>query len=467
MEPAHTVQLASPIGEDLSIAIGSIAANPSQWFSIDADQSLSTLSTRFRELTSAFAAMVLEHGQPLGVISRDALGQHLSHPFGNALFLNRPIRVTLAHWAVPMLMLDSTASLSSAIRQVLARPPAFRYEPVIIRHLDGKWTLVEAYDLLLEQCAELNKTLIDLREQRTATEASEKEREQLQKQLIDASRVAGRAEVATGVLHNVGNVLNSVNVSVSMLQRLTDSTKLPNLARTLEVFNQNRNRLGEFFSTDEKARHVVPFLEKLNTTLVEEQQTIKTELARLVESVDHIKQVVQMQQDYARGSTFSEPVRPAAVAEEALRINAVSFDRHNVKVSCEFEDIPPLPLDKHKLLQVLINLVSNAKNATKHRPSTERQIHVRIDTPVFEGIEQLRFRVTDNGVGIARENLAKLFGHGFTTRRDGHGFGLHSSANAAAEMGGTLTVESDGLDRGATFTLQVPIKLQQIQARAA
>jgi signal transduction histidine kinase len=65
--------------------------------------------------------------------------------------------------------------------------------------------------------------------------------------------------------------------------------------------------------------------------------------------------------------------------------------------------------------------------------------------------------VRDNGIGIPPENLIKIFNHGFTTKRDGHGFGLHSGANAAKEMGGSLTAESNGPGLGATFTLELPV----------
>jgi two-component system NtrC family sensor kinase len=60
-------------------------------------------------------------------------------------------------------------------------------------------------------------------------------------------------------------------------------------------------------------------------------------------------------------------------------------------------------------------------------------------------------------VGIAPENLTRIFSHGFTTRTDGHGFGLHSAALAAQQMGGRLTAQSDGPGRGATFTLELPV----------
>ena len=65
--------------------------------------------------------------------------------------------------------------------------------------------------------------------------------------------------------------------------------------------------------------------------------------------------------------------------------------------------------------------------------------------------------VTDNGEGIPKENLTRIFQHGFTTKKTGHGFGLHSGSNAAREMGGSLNVRSDGTGTGATFILELPL----------
>ena len=70
----------------------------------------------------------------------------------------------------------------------------------------------------------------------------------------------------------------------------------------------------------------------------------------------------------------------------------------------------------------------------------------------------MKISYIDNGIGIPADNLTRIFGHGFTTRKEGHGFGLHSGALAAKELGGALTVESDGPGKGATFTLEFPIQ---------
>jgi signal transduction histidine kinase len=76
---------------------------------------------------------------------------------------------------------------------------------------------------------------------------------------------------------------------------------------------------------------------------------------------------------------------------------------------------------------------------------------------VASGEGRVRVSVIDNGVGIPAENLTRIFNQGFTTRKDGHGFGLHSGALAARELGGSLHVHSDGAGQGASFTLELPL----------
>jgi signal transduction histidine kinase len=140
--------------------------------------------------------------------------------------------------------------------------------------------------------------------------------------------------------------------------------------------------------------------------------------------------------------------------EDALRVNASSLARHHVEIVRDFQVQPVISTDKHKVLQILVNLVRNAKDACNETGHTDKRIVVRMtDAP-----HAVRISVTDNGVGISAANLVRVFNHGFTTKPKGHGFGLHSGALAAQELGGSLTVQSDGPGQGATFTLELPFE---------
>jgi C4-dicarboxylate-specific signal transduction histidine kinase len=143
------------------------------------------------------------------------------------------------------------------------------------------------------------------------------------------------------------------------------------------------------------------------------------------------------------------------LVEDALRINTAAFDRHRIEVVREFDEaMPSVSADRHKALQILINLISNAKYAMDEQSSDEKRMVIRIGPA---SPDRVKVTVSDSGIGIAPENLIKIFNYGFTTKKNGHGFGLHSCANAAKEMGGSITAHSDGPGRGATFILELPV----------
>jgi signal transduction histidine kinase len=277
--------------------------------------------------------------------------------------------------------------------------------------------------------------------------------EDVHRQLRDASHEAGMAEVATNVLHNVGNVLNSVNVSADLIAQQAQTSEAASLARVVSVLRDHQRDLGAFVTADARGQHLVSHLGNLAEHLQAEQTAIVREIGSLRANIEHIKDIVTMQQRYAKLSGANEIVCVVDLVEDSLRLNAGALVRHRVEVVRDFQDRPVVNLDKHKVLQILVNLVRNAKYACEESQSLERRVTLRV--AVEHG--GARISVIDNGVGIAPENLTRIFNHGFTTRASGHGFGLHSGALAAKELGGSLNVHSDGPGRGATFTLELPV----------
>jgi signal transduction histidine kinase len=274
-------------------------------------------------------------------------------------------------------------------------------------------------------------------------------------ELLVASRQAGMAEVATSVLHNVGNVLNSVNVSAGLVADKIRKSKVSNIARAAEMIKEHSHNLAQFLQDDPKGRQLPQYLDRLAGFLTTEQTGILAELDSLRKNVEHIKGIVGMQQNYAKAFGAAEPVRPTELVEDALRMNSGALIRHEVRVVREYEpDLPEITVDKHKLLQILVNLICNAKKACDDSIALEKVLTVK----VAHGEGRLKISVIDNGVGIPQENLTRIFNHGFTTRKDGHGFGLHSGALAAKEMGGALLAQSEGPGKGAQFIIELPAK---------
>jgi PAS domain S-box-containing protein len=291
----------------------------------------------------------------------------------------------------------------------------------------------------------------------TAAKLMEQELAKANLDLRDMSRAAGMAEIANNVLHNVGNVLNSVNVSAGLIGDKVRDSKAKGLDLAVQLMNEHTADLGAFFTADAKGRALPGYLNKLVLALASERESIATELAALTRSIEHIKDIVATQQAYAGATSLPGPVQIKDLLEDALRINAASIQRHQIAIIKEWADAPLLQLDKHLVLQILVNLMSNATNAMDGVPDRPHHMTLRMRIEGAGDSSRLIISVEDDGEGIAPENLPRLFAHGFTTRRKGHGFGLHSCALAAKEMGGSITATSPGSGLGAIFTLTLPV----------
>src|SRR6478735_2407558 len=286
---------------------------------------------------------------------------------------------------------------------------------------------------------------------------AEEEVARIHQQLMDASRAAGMAEVATGVLHNVGNVLNSVNVSATLICDQVRNSKSSRLKDVVLLLNKHRDDLAGFFNTDPRGQKLPGYFTALAVQLKSERESLLKELADLRANLDHIKEAVSMQQAYAKRCGVLETVAVEDLVEDSLRMNTGALTRHHVALKRDYRARPQVTVDKHRVLQILVNLIRNAKYACDESGHKDKQVTVRIEDLADESLtEGVRISVIDNGVGIAPDVMGRLFSHGFTTRKSGHGFGLHSAALAAAELGGSLTADSEGLGRGAAFRLVLP-----------
>jgi signal transduction histidine kinase len=294
----------------------------------------------------------------------------------------------------------------------------------------------------------------ELQDQVTAKEQARIELAQAQRSLMLASRQAGMAEVATGVLHNVGNVLNSVNVSTALLRDQATRSEIHTLLKTADLLKQKDGDLVTFLTSDPKGKLIPELIFHIAGQLRKEQETFSHELVQLTKNVEHIKDIVAMQQSYARVAGVVEEVSLVNLVEDAIQINAAALTRHEVTLTRQFEEVPPLMIDKHKVLQILINVIRNAKYAMDEGSKNEKRLVITVAKAAGE---RVMIRVEDNGIGIPPENLTRVFSHGFTTRPNGHGFGLHLGALNAREMGGSLSAASEGPGRGATFTLVLPL----------
>ncbi|HTI49834.1 MAG TPA: HAMP domain-containing sensor histidine kinase, partial [Planctomycetaceae bacterium] len=317
----------------------------------------------------------------------------------------------------------------------------------------------EMWDIA-RQRAQLERTnqVIEARvvERTAALEAGRIQLCDLQKQHLEVARRVGMAEIATGVLHNVGNVLTSVNTSAAVISDRLEQSRSSDLSRAAELLKTHDADLASFLTQDSRGKHVPRFLMELSRQMAADEEQMLTEMALLCRNIDHIKDIIAVQQSYAGISGLHEEVSLADLLEDAIRINSASLTRHKIEIVREIDDLPHILVARQKFLQVVVNLLSNAKYAVMDSDNPDRRITIRLTR---RGDDRVRVEIADNGVGIAADNLTRIFAHGFTTRKEGHGFGLHSAANLAGELEGTLMAQSEGPGRGALFILEIPLKV--------
>lgn len=412
----------------------------------------------------------------------DVLRNQLTHYAGTAMVIfvvafgasNLLAHTLQKHISTPILALAQTAERISAEEDysIRVKKPSGDEIGVLYDQFNQMLDQVEASENELQRAhdeleqrvedrtRQLSVTNTELSKEVTERRRAEEELARAHRDLVEAARSAGMAEVASGVLHNVGNVLNSVNVSATTISDQLRESKQRQLDRVIELLEQHRGDLGEFLTADEKGRHVPDLLSRLATSMRSENSTLQSEATLLASNIEHIKAIIATQQSYAGVSGVVEPLNVNDLLEDALKLNASSFERHHIRIERKFADLPPQLVDKQRFLQIVINLVKNAKEALEEQDEKNRVLTLR----TAEEENRLVVQVSDTGVGIEEDSLNRIFSHGYTTKVEGHGFGLHSCANAASEMHGELRVHSEGRMRGATFTLSLPIKQPTMQA---
>lgn len=363
---------------------------------------------------------------------------------------------------------DSDEDLFAAINHVLVDSKQ-RYQWVFcnVKHkefpVDVELTGLELegkryVQMVIRDVTEREKHQQELRDANENLEIKVQERtaelKELNSKMVGIARSAGMAEVASGVLHNVGNVLNSVNVSTSMLRSQAENWKAGNLAKIAEMMKSNKDDICDFMENDEKGKVIIPYLEGLSGKMKSDQQKHIEEINCLADNVDHIKNIISMQQSYTGSMGVIETLKSSSIIEDAIKINISSIENHNIVLSRKYEDDPEISVDKHKLIQVMVNLISNAKYAVLNNEDDNREITIGIR----QNSSKVVLYVEDNGVGINEKDIGRLFEFGYKKREGGHGYGLHHSALVLKELRGGIDVESKGPGYGSKFEINIPVE---------
>ncbi|CAM2066326.1 Histidine kinase [Sulfidibacter corallicola] len=315
--------------------------------------------------------------------------------------------------------------------------------------------LQQSYEELLTANKELahhKQNLERLVEERTI------ELREAEQTLLENAHQAGMAEIAIGVLHHIGNTLNSLNISGHVIHEILAKSSIDRLERANSLLAQHRHDLVDFISTDPRGLKLLTYYLQIGERLLNEHDHLTRETTKLEEYIKQIKDAIFSQQEYARISSFTQAIRLEDLLDEALRLESFSLTKLHIKVEKDLQKTPRLYAPTTKVRFVLLQLLRNAREALDHKECENRRITLKLRT---SGSDAVSLSVRDNGIGIAPENLVNIFKSGYTTKQGSQGFGLHVCANAVSEMGGSLTVDSGGLGQGAVFTVTLPVVVSQ------
>jgi len=362
--------------------------------------------------------------------------------------------------------LDGRGRLTLLSKSVVIEIPPYFYETLIFKlaavfilmilpFLGYRWRLSHLERLKIQLKRKIMERTAELAEARDKALDAYSELKTTQKQVIEMAHKTGMAEIATNILHNIGNVLTSAITSSSGLGNIIRNSRPgKSLHRFADMIRPNAGNFGEYCTNNPKGQKIPGYIDQLDKAFSAEHMNILEKQENLNLSLGHIREIVALQEEFAGSAGITEEVNIRELFENATKLFGASFQRHYIVLSVNIaDDIPIVTLDRHRLMQILVNLLKNARDALKDKQDRDRLIG--IDVRVTES-KSLKICVRDNGIGIDPKLLDKIFGYGFSTKQDGHGYGLHGSANAATELGGTLTVDSDGIGRGTVFTLVLP-----------
>ncbi len=294
----------------------------------------------------------------------------------------------------------------------------------------------------------LDGTIFDITDRKKAEEALAA----TQKELIESAHQAGMADIATDTLHNVGNILNSVKTSSQIINDVIKSSSLSGLKKAGSMLRDNMDDIESFITNDPKAEKLLQYYLKLEDEFTKEHDTVLDHVERLDEKVKSIEDVIKAQQSYAGTSALTELLDLSEIIEDAIIMQSGEFEQSSIRVEKKFQDVQKVNVQKNKFIHVIVNLIQNARDAL----STTHEKKRALTFAIHDNDDAIFVNIMDTGSGIDRENLEKIFSHGFSTKKDGQGYGLHSSANYMNEMGGRMWAESDGIEKGATLILRFP-----------
>lgn len=331
-----------------------------------------------------------------------------------------------------------------------------------ILYLSHTWRMKHIRKLNEKLERKVNDRTSELNEKNEKLTTALQELKETRNELVEKARKAGMADIASGVLHNVGNILNSVNTSAWLISDTVKQSKLEGLTQANEILRQHVNDLEHFIIEHPKGKKLIRYYLKLEEPLKKEQEKVFIQSKRLIEKIKFMNDAIAAQQSYAGASMYADQISLSKIIDNSLALQAGSIERHGLDVEKDLQAEDSIIAHRSKLIHVLVNIFKNAKEAMAENPPGNKRLTIK----TRQDEKWVYLSISDNGEGIKENNINKIFTQEFTTKKEGHGFGLHSSANYMAEIGGNIEANSDGEGQGATFTLTFP-KLEERDDKSA
>ncbi len=362
---------------------------------------------------------------------------------------------TLKDWLNLVHGRDRRALLRQMMRQVKGEQSIYEGE-LRMRHRDGSWLwfFVRAGTVRGQQgrLSRIYGSNTDI----TKRKEAELELARAQEEALVNAHAAGKAEFATTVLHNIGNVLNSVNVDSLHIRKTIDNMRLPQLVLACDLLVQNRDDLVRYLTSDERGSRVPEYLGRVASVISRDSTMLSRLSDDIAGKVDLMRDIIETQQNYATATHEPEPQELARLVDEALKVQMDSIRKRGITIRQRYSSVPPVVVSASRLIHVIINLIKNAVEAMEGVSE-----HARVLTlTILQADTEVHLVVSDTGTGITADHLSHMFQHGFTTKKKGHGFGLHYCARTIEVMGGSIAVSSDGFGKGAVFTLSFPAVIE-------
>jgi signal transduction histidine kinase/DNA-binding LacI/PurR family transcriptional regulator len=268
--------------------------------------------------------------------------------------------------------------------------------------------------------------------------------------LAEQAHREGMADISSEILHNTGNILNSVNASVHLMKDVIDNSAINDLIKANRMLEENLDDIEDFINHNPKGKKLFHFYIGLGSSFTELQNQLLHYINRLDNKVQSINEIIAAQQNYAGVIEIMEELDITSVVNDAIKLFSESLDNYRIQVVKEYRDVPKVMAQRMKLFPILINIISNAEEAMFDNPEKERKLIFTI-----HGDSQGKYiRVTDNGCGIPADSLDKIFKNGSVIQNDHYGFGLYRCAKYMSEMGGKIWAESPGPGKGTTIVIQ-------------